>query len=360
MFGTATLSGPPSEGTMKTYLARTPSFLLRCVSVWVSLLLLFSLPGYGQLADDVHIAPRNQPKGVESVAASLPSGPSPGLEGVSRPLHMDVDLVLVPVTVVDSLNHPVMSLTKKDFSLYEGNKPQDIRYFSEEEAPISVAILFDVSKSMSDKIGTERAALDEFFNSANPNDEYFAITFSDRPRVLASATQSVEEIQQKLTAVEPGGPTAMLDAVYLAVSEMRSARYKRKAIVIFSDGGDNVSRYSLKEIKSLVQESDVQIYAIGLFETFFLNTFEELMGKKWLGEITDSTGGRTITVDDRTKVPEAAATISRELRNEYVLGYRPAAAGNTAIWRKIKVRVSASLNPQPVHAYYKQGYYAAH
>jgi Ca-activated chloride channel family protein len=275
-----------------------------------------------------------------------------------KPLHVAVDLVLVPVTVSDSKNRSVTTLTKQAFALYEEDKRQDIRYFSEEDSPLSVAILFDVSKSMTDKIDTERAAIVEFFNNANPDDEYFAITFSDRPRMLENSTQSIDELQRKLMAIEPGGPTAMLDAVYLAESKLRSARYKRKAIVIFSDGGDNASRYTLREIKSLVQESDVQIYAIGLFDTFFVSTLEEKLGKWWLSEITDPTGGRTITVDNRSKVPQAAATISREMRNQYILGYRPNLAGASR-WRKIKVSVTQPESEQRLHAHYKKGYLSA-
>jgi len=265
---------------------------------------------------------------------------------------------MVPVTVSDSMNHTVTSLKKEDFALYEGNKQQEIRYFSTEDDPVSVAIVLDVSKSMSNKIDTERAAIVEFFNNANPEDEYFAIAFSDRPRVLADSTQSVDQLQGELLAEQPGGPTAMLDAVYLAVSKLRSARYERKAILILSDGGDNASRYKLREIKSVVQESDVQIYAIGLFDTFFFNTIEEKLGKVWLGEITDATGGRTIAVDNRGKVPEAAATISRAMRNQYVLGYRPTSTATTR-WRKIKVRLKSS-DERSLRAYYRQGYQSIH
>lgn len=272
----------------------------------------------------------------------------------AMPLRVDVDLVLLPVTVSDPMNHSVTSLKKEDFAIYEGNQQQEIRYFSTEDTPISVAILLDVSKSMSDKIDTERAALVEFFKNANPNDEYFAIAFSDRPRVLADSTQSLDQLQGELLAAEPGGPTAMLDAIYLAVSKLRSARYERKAILILSDGGDNASRYKLREIKNLVRESDVQIYAVGLFETFFFNTLEERLGKAWLSEITDVTGGRTITVDNRGKVPEAAAAISQEMRNQYVLGYRPTSTGVTK-WRKVRVRITSS-DEHALRAYYRQGY----
>ena len=301
-----------------------------------------------QSTDEVHVLSGNSPKSLPSGAEILPG----------QPLHISVDVVLVPVTVSDDKNHPVTTLKKQDFALFEENKPQEIRYFSTEESPLSVAILLDVSKSMTDKIDAERAAIVEFFNNANPDDEYFAITFSDRPRELVSSTQSIDELQRKFVTIVPGGPTAMLDAVYLALSKLRSARYERKAIVIFSDGGDNASRYTLREVKSLAQESDVQIYAIGLFDTFLLSPLAEKLGKMWLSEITDTTGGRTVTVDHRTKLPEAAAEISHELRNQYILGYRPeVASGNK--WRRIKVLATQANSERRLHTYYRKGYLPA-
>jgi Ca-activated chloride channel family protein len=311
----------------------------------------------GQSETDVHIVPRTGER------QDLSKADSESADGVSWPhvhkpsFHVDVDLVLVPVTVSDAMQRPVMNLAKQDFALYEDDKLQEIRYFSAEPEPVSVAILLDVSKSMSDKVDTERAAIVEFFKNADPRDEYFAITFSDRPRLVAASTQSIDDIETKLMTVEPGGPTAMLDAVCLAERELLSARYKRKAILIISDGGDNASRYTLREIKQLAQESDVQIYAIGLFETFFFNTLEERLGKKWLREITDATGGRTVTVDNRKLLPQAAAEISREMRNEYMLGYRVTGAAPNK-WRKIRVLVTSSAGEHPLRAYYKRGYLA--
>lgn len=338
-------TGPLSLPTTSLFLALFTSALL--------------LVGYarGQSASRLEGLPPGDSNGLNSVGSAIDSEDAHGSHK-PRPLRVDVDLVLLPVTVSDPMNHAVTSLKKEDFAIYEGNQQQEIRYFSTEDAPISIAILLDVSKSMSDKINTEREALVEFLKNANPDDEYFAIAFSDRPRVLADSTQSIDELEGQLLSTQPGGPTAMLDAVYLAVSKLRSARYKRKAILIISDGGDNASRYKLREIKSLVQESDVQIYAVGLFETFFFNTIEERLGKVWLGEITDATGGRTITVDNRGKVPEAAATISRAMRNQYVLGYRPTTTTGVK-WRKIKVRLNSAAEPS-LRAYYKQGYLPMH
>jgi Ca-activated chloride channel family protein len=304
----------------------------------------------------VHIVPRESPRESTSAPDILPSDASAGLFSHAKPLRVNVDLVLVPVSVGDSRNRPVMTLKKQNFALYENEKPQEIRYFSSQAEPVSIALLVDVSKSMTDKIEAEKAAIGEFFQNADPQDEYFAISFSNRPRLLAASTQSVDELQEKLTDIEPGGSTAMLDAVYLAESQLRSARYKRKAILIISDGGDNASRYTLREIKRFAEESDVQIYAIGIFETFFFNTLEERMGKKWLSKITDVTGGHTVTVDDKEKLPEAAAEISREIRNEYVLGYNPAHAAPNR-WRKIRVNVTSSSGEQSLRAHYKQGYF---
>jgi Ca-activated chloride channel family protein len=292
-----------------------------------------------QSVDEVHVEPRLKAK----------------TESSEKPLRVDVDLVLVPVTVTDEMNHPVTSLQKQDFKLYEGEKPQEIRYFFENEEPLSIAVLLDVSKSMTDKIDTEREALEHFFNSANPQDEYFVITFSDRPRLVAGSTNSIEEMQRPLIMAEPAGPTAMLDAIYLAEGELRTAKYKRRAIVIFSDGGDNVSHHSHREIRGLVRERDVEVYAIGLFEAAPLGTIEEKLGKMWLSQITDCTGGRTVAIQQRERVPEAAADVSREIRSQYVLGYHPATSRDGK-WRKIKIRVRSSTKKQSLHASYKEGY----
>lgn len=343
---------------MQGILDLTQSFGFRPSLACVAALLLAWF-AQAQSLDEVHVAPRQKANAELSTVDVAPIRDLSAPLVHTKPFRVAVDLVLVPVTVTDAMNRPVTTLQKENFAIYEGEKPQGIRYFSQDEALLSVAVLLDVSKSMSDKIETERTALQAFFNNANPQDEYFAITFSDRPRLVASSTTSIDEIQRQLMSAEPGGPTAMLDPIYLAEAELHTAKYKRRAIVIISDGGDNVSHYSLREIRDLVRESDVEVYAIGLFEPHFLESsffgpIEEKLGKKWLSGITDCTGGRTVTINDRAKVPEAAAAISREMRHQYVLGYRPQ-IHRDGKWRRIKVRV-ASTAQRPLHAFCKQGY----
>jgi len=305
----------------------------------------------------VHLAPRGRPDQSGAEADSLPIKGEPTLDAHLKPLRVDVDLVMVPVTVTDAMNHPVLGLGKQDFELYERDQLQQIRYFSTEDAPVSVGLILDLSKSMTNKIETERAAVAQFFQNANPQDDYFAITVSDRPKLIATSTQSIGTIQSKLALETPDGNTALLDAVYMGVAQMRRARYQRRALLIISDGGDNSSRYRLKEIKDIVREADVEIYAIGTFDTALFKTFEEYMGKKWLGEITDATGGRTITVDNLARLPDAAAAISWELRHQYVLAYHPSTNLRDGKWRKIKVRVTSS--PQAARqVYYRRSYRA--
>ena len=325
-----------------------------------ALTLVLSPRVQAQSPDDVHVVPRIQTK--SSVPSSGPDiVPAEGkgeLYSQAMPLRVNVDLVLVPVTVTDLKHRPVMTLGVKDFAVYEDEKLQPIRFFSLEAEPISIAILFDVSRSMTDKIELERAALVEFCRNADPRDEYFAIAFSKRPLLLAASTESVDDVQEKLTAIVPGGPTAMLDAIYMAQAQLRSAKYKRRAILIITDGADNASRYTMRDIKRLVQESDVEIYAIGLFESFFFNTFEEFMGRKWLREITDRTGGHTITIDSRQKLPEAASEISRDMRSRYLLGYLPSGK-STRAWRNLRVQLNSPDGGQHFRAYYKNGYYTS-
>jgi Ca-activated chloride channel family protein len=308
--------------------------------------------------DDIHIVPRQDP-GAKPPAESLPpENVDPELRHL-RPYKLNVDLVQVPVTVTDVRNQPVMGLKEKDFVVYEDDRLQKVEFFSDEDAPVSVGLILDLSKSMSNKVVTEREAVEQFFNNANALDDYFVVTFSDRPRLLATSTQSIDDIREKLALVTPDGQTALLDAVYLAIAKMHNAQHRRRALLIVSDGGDNHSRYGLKEIKSIVQEANIEVYAIGIFDSLLpFRSFEEFMGKRWLSEITDATGGRTMTADSLSKVPEIAAAISREMRNQYVLGYKPEKDAGDGRWRKIRVEVSPPDSGTRVQAYYKKGYLA--
>lgn len=304
--------------------------------------------------DSPHISPHPNAK----VSSYIPAGATlPTLS--SRPVRVDVDLVLVPVTVVDSMSRPVIDLPKQNFTLLEAGVPQQIRYFSHEDGPISVALILDFSGSMRDKIEFVHQAVDEFFQNANPEDDYYVITVSDKPALVAVASQSTNTILAHLAAIEPKGMTALYDSIYLGVNKLRSAKYKRRAMVIVSDGGDNRSRYTLKEIRSVLAESDVLTYSIGIFDDIPIPLFksiEERWGRKWLDDVTRVSGGRNIPADDRRQIPQIAGVISREMRSQYVLGYSPSDPNKDGKWRKISVKLVE--NPFQMHVHFKEGYVA--
>ena len=342
---------PPVQSVVR---APKTLLLLLLLCLLVSCL---ALPAVAQDDNDVHITPREVKK-TDANGTADPSGiADPSLRTHTKPLKKEVDLVLVPVTITDPMNRLVTGLEKDNFLLTDNGQPQQIRHFSSEDAPISLGVIFDVSGSMNDKIDKSRQAVVEFFRTANPQDEFFLITFSDKPEVLVDFTSSVEDIQNKLVYAIPKGRTALLDAIYLGMDRMRKAHYERKALLIISDGGDNHSRYTEGEIKSMVREADVQIYGIGLFD-YQAKTPEEREGPALLNEITEATGGRTFIINSPNELADVATKIGIELRNQYVLGYRPTNPAHDGKWRKIKVKLNPPKGLPPLHVYAKTGYYA--
>jgi Ca-activated chloride channel homolog len=310
--------------------------------------------------NDVHVQPREleKPKDAAEISKeSLTSTTTPNLSAHVRPLKVDVDLVLVPVTITDPMNRLVTGLEKENFQLFEGSSAQEIRTFSSEDAPVSIGVIFDSSGSMSSKMDRAKEAVIEFFKTANPQDEFFMITFNDEPEQVSDFTSSVDEIQNKLVFTMPRKRTALLDAIYVGVSKMRQAKYPKKALLIISDGGDNHSRYTESEIKSQVKEADVMIYAIGIYDRY-ASAVEERLGPQLLSDITELTGGRAFTIDNPNDLGDVATKIGVELRNQYVLGYRPSKVVRDGKWRKIKVKLLPPKGLPPLKVYARTGYYA--
>ena len=274
-----------------------------------------------------------------------------------RPIRVEVDMVLVNVTVIDPYNRFVTGLEKEDFQIFEDKNAQTIAHFSNEDVPLSVGLLFDSSASMSDKLDQARMAVMQFFRSSNPNDEFFLISFNDRPTQIADFTQDETTLQRKLNFTEAKGRTSLLDAIYLGLYEMRKAMHTRKVLLIFSDGGDNHSRYTERDIREAVKEADVQIYAVGIHEPR-MRTQEEFFGASLLTEIAEITGGRHFDVNYLSDLSDIARKIGRELRNVYVLGYKPTNSTRDGKWRKIQVKLVPPRGLPPLQSFSKSGYYA--
>lgn len=327
--------------------------------------MVLAAPRHLQAQDDqlnqVHINPPSdtgtpaaEPKGAEAP-------PDTGKDALRlHPgsfIRLNADLVLVPVTVTDPMNRLVTGLEKQDFQVYENNGEQKITSFACEDAPVSIGIIFDLSGSMTSKLVRAKESILQFIKTANPQDEFFVIGFNDRPELIEDFTSSPEEIQARLATVRAGHRTALLDAIYYGLAKMRQAKHERKALLVVSDGGDNRSRFTEGELRAKVRESDVQIYAMGIFDPY-APTPEERMGPQLLESICDESGGRMFQVDDIDELSDIAEKISTELRNQYVIGYRPNDSSRDGKWRKLKVKVNPPPGLPPLTVYARTGYYA--
>ncbi len=273
-------------------------------------------------------------------------------------IRKKVDLVMVPVTVTDEKDRIITGLDQRNFQLFDGKQPQAIKHFSSEDAPVSLGIVLDLSSSMSKKMEWAREAVLEFCKAANPLDEFFMVTFADHPELALDFTKEPEAIQRRLAFADAKGRTALLDAIYLSLSQMRHAQYEKRALLIISDGGDNHSRYTEAEIRSMVKEADVEIYSIGIFDRQS-QAPEEISGPILLEEISGLTGGRAFTLDNLNLLPPLAARVGIELRNQYLLAYSPDESMRNGKWHKIKIKLSVPKSIWPVWVRARPGYYAA-
>lgn len=278
----------------------------------------------------------------------------------SAPIQIDVNMVIVNVTVTDPYDRIVTGLDQANFQVYDEKVEQKIAAFSTEDAPISVGLIFDSSGSMSDKIQKSKEAALQFFKTSNPQDEFMLIDFNERANLLANFTSKFENLEDRLLFLKSGGKTSLLDALYLGINEMRKATTNRKALLLISDGGDNHSRYTERDIKRAMKESDVQLYSVGVFEPIAGRgrTPEEAGGPGLLAELSEVSGGRMFSVENADELPDIAEKISIELRNQYVIGYKPSNLVRDGRWRRIKVKLNPPRGLPPLQVYARTGYYA--
>jgi Ca-activated chloride channel family protein len=309
-------------------------------------LLLFSVLSFGQTGSfKVNIEPRFRPEAIPAVD-----------------LRVDVPLVLIPVHVTTPLGASVNNLNKINFRIYEDTVEQTITHFASEDAPLSIGLLFDASGSMRNKMRQASEAAAAFFKTANREDEFFLVEFNERAKLSVPFTQNSDALYDRIVRTKPMGRTSLLDAVHLAMKQMKNAKNPRKAIVILSDGGDNCSRYTESEIKSAMREADVQVYAMGIFEPPDNSrklTREEQNGPRLLDELAEETGGRHFPVQDLNDLPAVCARIGNELRNQYLLGYAPLNEMRDGKYRHVTVIIAPPPDMPPLRAHHRQGYFAA-
>lgn len=268
--------------------------------------------------------------------------------------------MLIPVLVTDAADRPVTGLEREHFRLLDDRSEQTISHFTAEDVPVSVGLVFDSSGSMGPKLKKAQAGVMQFLKTANPADEFSLVQVNDRALLLQGFTDRIEEIQNRLMFIGSKGRTALLDAIALSLNEMRHAKHSRKAILILSDGGDNNSRYTTKEIKARLREMDVQVYSIGIMEplAFRMRSPEEAEGAALLANIAQQTGGQLFEVGDPDELPGIAVRVSAALRNQYVLGYVPTAGMRDGKYHRVQVKLVRAKGGPPLRVSFRSGYFA--
>ncbi|PYS04526.1 MAG: VWA domain-containing protein [Acidobacteria bacterium] len=273
-------------------------------------------------------------------------------------LKVDVDLVLVNATVTDPQNRYVTGLEKEHFQIWEDKLEQKIEYFSAEDVPISLGVIFDVSGSMKDKISTARDAAVTFLKTGNPEDEYFLVEFANRPEVAEDFTTDVTRLQNRLIFTPAKGMTAMYDSVYLGLEKLKEGNNPKKALLLITDGEDNRSRYTFSNVKDFVKEQDVQIYGIGIVDNFNSQLGSGHTGRAMVEELSDLTGGRAFFPDSVYDLEDICTKIAVELKNQYVIGYSSTNAAKDGKWRKLRLKINPPKGLPHLNVRSKSGYYA--
>jgi Ca-activated chloride channel family protein len=302
-------------------------------------------------------------RAFQALSAGPMASPSGMKPGVSAPLsrvagatiRIDSSLVIIPAHVINAMGAIVATLTKTDFQVTDDNVPQTITHFSMDDAPASIGLVYICGGSMRDKMHRSAIAAEAFFRTANPEDEFFLVEVGDRAKLAIPFSGDTDDILGPIERTRPFGRTALPDALQVGMKQMKKARNLRKVLVILSDGGDNQSRHNARQIKAWLLESDVQVYAMGLFGgDGHKQSSEERRGPELLGELTEQTGGRLYPVTNLDDLPSISTRIINDVRMQYVLGYSPLNASRDGKYHRVKVTV----NSPDLRAYYRPGYYA--
>jgi Ca-activated chloride channel homolog len=276
--------------------------------------------------------------------------------GPDTSIKVGLDVVLVPVTVTDDHYRPVEGLRADNFQIWEDKVEQHIEYFSREDTPASIGILLDISGSMRGSFNASRSAAIKFLKTSNTEDEYFLVEFSDSAKIAQTFTTDVNKLERSVALQGTDGYTAFLDAAYLGLENLRFGVQPRKALLMITDGEDNNSRYTLSDVKALLKESDVQLYAVDMG---YRAAKGHSPGRVLLDELTELSGGRVLPLKSTNDLDELCAQISRELKSQYVLGFVSSNKNADGKWRKLRVKVNPPAGSPRMNVRAKAGYYAA-
>ena len=325
--------------------------------LFLAILLTAIIPAAGIALHQQNGTPDSKDKNADTAKKAADSAQNKSVTTKSdQSLQLNVDLVSVTVTVTDSYGRFVTGLAKDQFEVYDDKIKQEIAHFSDEDAPVSLGIVYDVSGSMKERIHRSMQALKRFIETSHDDDDFFLMAFNNRANLVEDFTVSAEKVLSHLMFVQPHGSTALYDAAYLAVEKIKQGRHPKRALLIISDGQDNNSRYTYNELRKRIKESDVQIYCIGITDpaTDSLSAF----GRSVLEEIARMTGGRAFFPNayNEPELVEICTRIALELRHQYAVGFYPTDVQSEAKWHKVQIKVKPPKGLGHLSVTYKDGY----
>src|SRR6266487_1420831 len=330
-----------------------PVALILCL---IAVLGAFFIPRTIQAQDRSGNEPYPSPSPSPSQSAPIVQQPGTELTG---PVITNTDLITLTVTVTDTYGRYVSGLNKSAFNILDDKQPQEITYFSDDDSPVSVGVLFDVSGSMSgDKIKRAREALAKFIQTSHNADEYFLLGFNTRAQLLVDKTRDGNAVLDKLTFVETRGNTALYDACYLGVEKVQRGTHPKRALLLISDGQDNNSRYTFSEVRRLLKESDVVLYAIGILSGSDAGSSLGMEGQGILDELANVSGGKAFFPRSSAEMDDIFEQIALELRHQYSIGYKPSNFTNDGKWHRVKVKVTPPRGLPRLFVRSKEGYYS--
>jgi VWFA-related protein len=291
-------------------------------------------------------------------------------------IQVSVNVVNIMASVRDKHSGLVGNLTKDDFEVYENGQLQTIKYFSREtNLPLTIGLLIDVSRSQERLIGIEQQAGSNFLDSVlKAKDEAFIMSFGADTELLQDITNSKRALHHGLDNLKPNfgfsginsGPvptatsqagTVLFDCIALAATDKMANEVGRKAMVVITDGGDEGSKYSIKQAIEYAQKSDAAIYSIYYADTGFRGGGFYMgggSGYRWLQQMSNETGGHVYDVGRNHPLDRVFSELQEEMRTQYAIGYTPTDPKKDGSYRKIEVR--AKDKDLKVEA--RKGYYA--
>jgi Ca-activated chloride channel family protein len=272
---------------------------------------------------------------------------------IDESVRLERTLVTLDVTVQDRYGRFVSGLAPRRFTVYEDKVEQEVAFFREEDAPVTLGIVCDLSGSMKSKMLRAATALRHFVETCHEEDEFFLVGFNDRVELIRDLTPD-PSVTSALTLVDPGGRTALYDAAVLGMEKAREGRHRKRALLIVSDGQDNSSRYTLKELREIARESDVILYGLGIIDP------EEALspyGASVLEDLCRASGGMAYFPTSTEGLVAACTRVALELRHQYSIGYYPSSATGDGEWRKIKVTLEPPADMSRLVLRTREGYY---